>query len=87
MPARDEQRLPVRILHPDPPLIVMLVPTEPVRGGWYELSLRFSPEGVIDCVAQFVHANGRVVSVLEGGYDLEGLSKSVAAHVTALMRG
>jgi len=33
------------------------------------------------------HANGRVVSLLEGGYDLEGLSKSVAAHVTALMRG
>jgi acetoin utilization deacetylase AcuC-like enzyme len=32
-------------------------------------------------------AQGRVVSVLEGGYDLEGLSKSVAAHVTALMRG
>jgi acetoin utilization deacetylase AcuC-like enzyme len=33
------------------------------------------------------HANGRVVSLLEGGYDLEGLSRSVAAHVTALMRG
>jgi acetoin utilization deacetylase AcuC-like enzyme len=32
-------------------------------------------------------AQGRVVSVLEGGYDLEGLSGSVAAHVTALMRG
>jgi acetoin utilization deacetylase AcuC-like enzyme len=32
-------------------------------------------------------ADGRVVSVLEGGYDLEGLSRSVAAHVTALMRG
>jgi acetoin utilization deacetylase AcuC-like enzyme len=30
---------------------------------------------------------GRVVSVLEGGYDLEGLARSVAAHVTALMRG
>jgi acetoin utilization deacetylase AcuC-like enzyme len=28
---------------------------------------------------------GRIVSVLEGGYDLEGLSRSVAAHVTALM--
>ncbi len=26
-------------------------------------------------------AQGRVVSVLEGGYDLEGLSKSAAAHV------
>ncbi len=32
-------------------------------------------------------AEGRVVSVLEGGYDLEGLAKSAAAHVTALMRG
>ena len=32
-------------------------------------------------------AQGRVVSVLEGGYDLEGLSKSVDAHVIALMRG
>jgi acetoin utilization deacetylase AcuC-like enzyme len=29
----------------------------------------------------------RVVSALEGGYDLEGLSRSVAAHVTALMEG
>jgi len=32
-------------------------------------------------------AGGRVVSMLEGGYDLQGLSRSVAAHVTALMRG
>ena len=32
-------------------------------------------------------AGGRVVSILEGGYDLRGLSQSVAAHVTALMRG
>ncbi len=32
-------------------------------------------------------AHERVVSVLEGGYDLEGLSRSVAAHVTALMEG
>lgn len=30
---------------------------------------------------------GRIVSVLEGGYDLRGLGGSVAAHVTALMRG
>ena len=28
---------------------------------------------------------GRIVSLLEGGYDLDGLSKSVAAHVSALM--
>ena len=30
-------------------------------------------------------AGGRIVSVLEGGYDLQGLAESVAAHVTALM--
>ena len=29
----------------------------------------------------------RIVSVLEGGYDLQGLSRSVAAHVTTLMEG
>ena len=33
------------------------------------------------------HAEGRVVSVLEGGYDLQGLAASVAVHVQALMRG
>lgn len=33
------------------------------------------------------HADGRVVSILEGGYDLEGLASSAAAHVTALMHG
>ena len=32
-------------------------------------------------------AQGRIVSVLEGGYDLQGLARSVAAHVTALMKG
>lgn len=32
-------------------------------------------------------SGGRIVSVLEGGYSLEGLSKSVAAHVHALMGG
>jgi len=31
-------------------------------------------------------AQGRVVSLLEGGYDLQGLANSAAAHVAALMR-
>lgn len=31
------------------------------------------------------HCNGRVVSLLEGGYDLQGLGNSVALHVAALM--
>ena len=30
-------------------------------------------------------AQGRIVSVLEGGYDLDGLSRSAAAHVAVLM--
>ena len=33
------------------------------------------------------HAKGRVVSVLEGGYDLRALAESVATHVRTLMRG
>ena len=33
------------------------------------------------------HADGRVVSVLEGGYDLKALASSLAVHVQALMRG
>jgi acetoin utilization deacetylase AcuC-like enzyme len=32
-------------------------------------------------------AHGRIVSVLEGGYDLQGLANSAAAHVAALMQG
>ena len=31
------------------------------------------------------HAGGRVVSMLEGGYNLEGLASASAAHVDALM--
>jgi acetoin utilization deacetylase AcuC-like enzyme len=32
------------------------------------------------------HCPGRVISVLEGGYDLDALASSAAAHVRALMR-
>ena len=38
------------------------------------------------CDAADKHCEGRVVSSLEGGYDLDGLSDSVAAHVRVLMR-
>jgi acetoin utilization deacetylase AcuC-like enzyme len=31
------------------------------------------------------HANGRIVSVLEGGYNLDGLGKASAAHLHAMM--
>ena len=32
-----------------------------------------------------VHCRGRLVSMLEGGYDLNALARSVAAHVSTLM--
>jgi acetoin utilization deacetylase AcuC-like enzyme len=33
------------------------------------------------------HAGGRLISVLEGGYDLDGLGKAATAHFRALLRG
>ena len=33
------------------------------------------------------HADGRLISLLEGGYDLEGLASSTVAHVKRLMTG
>lgn len=39
------------------------------------------------CVLADRHCAGRVVSVLEGGYDLDALADSAAAHVAALMAG
>lgn len=37
------------------------------------------------CALADRHAGGRLVSVLEGGYDLVGLAESTGAHVAALM--
>lgn len=37
------------------------------------------------CDLADVHCGGRLVSALEGGYDLEALADSAAAHVTVLM--
>jgi len=38
---------------------------------------------LMECAAR--HCGGKLVSVLEGGYDLRALAGSAAAHVTALM--
>ena len=45
----------------------------------------WATQNIMDIADRF--AGGRVVSVLEGGYDLEALANSAAAHVAALMRG
>ena len=41
------------------------------------------PDNVADMAKR--HANGRVVSMLEGGYNLTALARSVAVHVKTLM--
>jgi acetoin utilization deacetylase AcuC-like enzyme len=50
-----------------------------------EADFSWATQKVMEVAAR--HAGGRVVSVLEGGYDLEALARSTAAHVTALMEG
>jgi acetoin utilization deacetylase AcuC-like enzyme len=52
--------------------------------------LRFTEQDFSEATKRLMDAadkccGGRVVSLLEGGYDLEGLGRSVAAHVRALM--
>lgn len=55
-------------------------------------SLRLTEEDFVWATLQLMglaeqHANNRVVSVLEGGYDLRALASSTGAHVQALMHG
>ena len=51
--------------------------------NWTEDDFRWVTEAICD-VAE-AHAGGRVVSTLEGGYDLDALAASAAAHVQVLM--
>ncbi len=44
---------------------------------------RWITEFIVDAARRF--ADGRIVSTLEGGYDLEALSRSVALHVQGLL--
>jgi len=50
-----------------------------------EADFAWATQKIMEVADRF--AEGRVVSLLEGGYDLEALANSTAAHVTALMRG
>lgn len=52
--------------------------------GLVEADYAWITERVMEVAAQ--HAGGRIVSVLEGGYDLSALGRSVAAHIRTLAR-
>ena len=58
---RVHQRAPVRIIHADPGLEVSFSPVNRMAGDWYRLELGFPPDGVVDVLAQFVFAGGRVL--------------------------
>ncbi|MCP4381122.1 MAG: histone deacetylase family protein [Hyphomicrobiales bacterium] len=54
-------------------------------------SLNFSEEDFAWATTEIMalagrHCSGRMVSLLEGGYDLKGLADSVSAHIEALMK-
>jgi acetoin utilization deacetylase AcuC-like enzyme len=55
---------------------------EMAQFGLVEADYVWITEQVMDVAAH--HAEGRIVSVLEGGYDLSALGRSVAAHVKTL---
>jgi len=50
-----------------------------------EADFAWATQKIMDVADRY--AGGRVISLLEGGYDLQALANSAAAHVTALMRG
>ncbi len=51
--------------------------------NWVEGDFAWATHQLCDLADK--HCDGRVVSTLEGGYDLDGLAASCAAHVNALM--
>jgi acetoin utilization deacetylase AcuC-like enzyme len=51
--------------------------------NWHKEDFIWLTKALCDLASR--HCNGRVVSLLEGGYDLDALAQSAAAHVTALM--
>ena len=53
--------------------------------AWDEADFAWLTAGIVDLAE--ASCGGRVVSALEGGYDLDALSASVAAHVNELARG
>ena len=59
--------------HRDDPLASLQL--DPADYGWLTTELRRIADA---------HADGRIVSMLEGGYDLDGLAASAVAHVRAL---
>ncbi len=58
---------------------------DPLAGlRWSEADYEWVTDRLVEVAAK--HANGRIVSSLEGGYEVRALGRSVACHVASLMR-
>ena len=84
----DIRALDARLRHAEPQAILLSSGFDAHRrdplGG-----MRVTEEAYGEITRRIVEAagrlcNGRVLSLLEGGYDMEGLAASVAEHVNAL---
>jgi acetoin utilization deacetylase AcuC-like enzyme len=53
------------------------------RLGWTDADYGWLTQQVANVAAR--HASGRMVSVLEGGYNLTSLARSAGAHVRVLL--
>ena len=51
--------------------------------GWNEADYAWVTARIVEVAAK--HAGGRIVSMLEGGYALDALARSVAAHIAVLI--
>ena len=51
--------------------------------GWVDADYAWITRHIVHMAER--HSRGRVVSVLEGGYALDALARSVAAHVGVLI--
>jgi GT2 family glycosyltransferase len=59
--VRAGEGTPVRIVHPDPGLRLVLAPEQPMPADWYQFELTFPPEGLVDVIVQFSFADDRVL--------------------------
>jgi O-antigen biosynthesis protein len=59
--VRVGQRAPVRVVHPDPDLTIAFTPDTRMANDWYQIELRFPEEGLVDVLALFAFAEGRVL--------------------------
>jgi GT2 family glycosyltransferase len=53
--------LPIRVTHPDPAFRVTIALAKPAKPGWYQLMVRFPPDGTVDVLAQICFAGGEEV--------------------------